>query len=77
MLTPDEKKMLEVVLEVAGDDEKMIGRGVIQALYGDKASHGEAGRTRRQHLWCVLPNAAKAKIRAAKKKVFQHRLVGV
>lgn len=71
MLTTSEKALLDVVLRVAGDDEKMIRTGIIKALSGIK----DDGR--RQHLWCVLPNAAKTKIRRAQKKVFQHRSVGV
>lgn len=71
MLTADERALLDMVLGVAGDDEKMIRQGVITAL------RGVNDPARRQHLWCVLPNAAKTKIRRAQKKVFQHRLVGV
>lgn len=71
MLTASERALLDVVLQTAGDNENMIRDGVIKALRG---INDEA---RRQHLWCVLPNAAKTKIRRAQKKVFQHRLVGV
>ena len=62
-LTDDEEKMLKIVLAVAGDDEKMIRDGVNRALVGIK------DHARRQHLWCVLPNAAKARIRRARQKV--------
>ncbi len=69
MLTTSEKALLDVVLQTAGDNENMIRDGVIKALRG---INDEA---RRKHLWCVLPNAAKAKIRAARKKVAQRHLV--
>ena len=63
MLTADDKALLEVVLSITGDDEKMIRDGVNRALVGIK------DHARRQHLWCVLPNAAKARIRRARQKV--------
>lgn len=70
MLTNAEKVLLDKVLGVAGDDEKMIRTGIIKAL------HGVNDPARRQHLWCILPNAAKTKIRQ-QKKVVQLRLAGV
>ena len=66
-LTDCEQKMLKVVLEFAGDDEKMIREGIIKALEGvnDKA--------RRVYLWNTLNRAAENKIRQARlraKKMF-------
>jgi len=69
MLTTSEKALLDVVVDYAGDNENMIRDGVIRAL------RGVNDPARRKHLWCVLPNAAKTKIRAAQKKVSQRRLV--
>lgn len=63
MLTTSEKALLEVVLETAGDDEKMIHAGVVKAIRGDKASQGEAGKARWKHLWTILPNAAKERMK--------------
>lgn len=62
MLTTSEKALLDVVLETTGDDENMIRAGVTKALTGIKDD------ARRQHLWCVLPNAAKTRIRRARQK---------
>lgn len=70
MLTASEKALLDVVLEYANDDETKIRDGVIKAL------RGVNDPARRKHLWCVLPNVAKAKIRRAQ-KVIQYRLAGV
>lgn len=60
MLSDTEKIMLATVLEVAGDDEKMIRPGIIKAL------RGENDRGRRTYLWHTLQTAAKAKIRRAR-----------
>jgi hypothetical protein len=61
-LTPDEKKMLKVVLQVAGDMESMVREGIITAL------RGENDKGRRNYLWHTLQTAALAKIRRARKK---------
>jgi len=71
MLTASERALLDVVLETAGDNEKLIRDGIIEAL------RGVNDPARRQHLWCVLPNAAKTKIRAARKRASQRHLVNV
>ncbi len=62
MLTPQEKELLAIVTEVAGDMEDRIPVGVAKALRGvnDKA--------RRTYLWNVLSREAKGKIRRARKK---------
>lgn len=65
MLTDSEKALLDIVLGTAGDDEKMIRTGMNKALNGIKDD------ARRQHLWCVLPNAAKTIIRRARRHVQQ------
>lgn len=61
-LTSDEKVMLTTVIEVAGDDEKMIRDGIIKAL------RGENDKGRRNYLWHTLERAAKEKIRRARRK---------
>ncbi len=57
-----QRKLLEIVFEVAGDNEGMIDDGIIRALRGvnDKA--------RRTYLWNVLSRAAAARIRRARRK---------
>ena len=57
-----EKRLLNTVLEVAGDDENMIKEGIIKAL------RGENDKARRTYLWNILSKAAKEKIRHARKK---------
>lgn len=57
-----EKLLLDAVLEVAGDNEKMIPDGIVKALRGinDKA--------RRTYLWNILTRAATQKIHAARRR---------
>lgn len=57
-----EEKLLDVVLEEAGDDESMVRNGIIKALNGvnDKA--------RRTYLWNELDRKAKERIRRARRK---------
>lgn len=62
MLTPLEQGLLGKVIEVAGDDEKMIRPGIIKAL------RKENDKARRTYLWNILSAAAKRKIRRARKK---------
>jgi hypothetical protein len=57
-----EKKLLDTVLEVAGDNETMIRDGIIKAL------RNENDKARRTYLWNVLDRRAKEKIRRARKK---------
>ena len=57
-----ERELLDVVLEVAGDDEEMIRGGVIKAL------HGVDDKARRTYLWNLLTKKAKKKIRRARRK---------
>ena len=57
-----EKRLLDTVLEVAGDDENMIREGIIKAL------RGENDKARRTYLWNILSKAAKERIRNARKK---------
>ncbi len=62
MLNATEKKLLDKVLEVAGDRENVIRDGIIKAL------RGENDPARRTYLWNILSRAAKKRIRAARKK---------
>lgn len=57
-----EKKLLDTVLEVAGDDETMVREGIIKAL------RDENDKARRTYLWNVLDRKAKERIRRARKK---------
>lgn len=57
-----QKELLEIVLEVAGDDAKMIDDGIIKALRG---VNEEARRT---YLWNTLSKAAAAEIRRVRQK---------
>jgi hypothetical protein len=57
-----EKKLLDTVLEVAGDNETMVREGIIKAL------RNENDKARRAYLWNVLDKKAKEKIRRARKK---------
>lgn len=57
-----EKRLLNTVLEVAGDDENMVRDGIIKAL------RGENDKARRTYLWNILSKAAKERIRSARKK---------
>ena len=75
MLTSEEKKLLEKVLDVTGENESMIGEGIKRVLRGYAPSHGENGKATRKHLWCVLPGAAKEKIRRLQQKM--PRLIGL
>lgn len=61
-----EKKLLTVVLEVAGDNEELIEAGIIKALRGVNEP------ATRRHLWCVLPPAARDKIHRARQKHLTH-----
>ncbi len=68
MLTPAEKILLAKVLEVAGTDEGKVKSGVSAAIYSEEDCRGDTGKARRTHLWAVLPNAARRKIRELKRK---------
>jgi len=57
-----EKKMLDTVLEVAGDNENMIRVGVIKAL------HDVHDKARRTYLWNELDRKARERIRRARRK---------
>lgn len=57
-----EKRLLDTVLEVAGDDETMVREGIIKAL------RDENDKARRTYLWNVLDRRAKERIRRARKK---------
>lgn len=61
-----EKLLLTKVLEVAGDDEKMVREGIIKAL------RGENDRGRRGYLWRTLERESRKKIRRARKKAEQN-----
>ena len=63
MLQPSEKALLDVVLGVTGDDEVRIEEGITQAIGGIRDG------ARRTYLRNTLRRAAKARIRAARKKV--------
>lgn len=69
MMSATNKALLEVVLGVAGDDEKMIPEGIRKVIRDDKTSHGEAGKARRGYLWRMLSKAAEEKIHRARQKV--------
>lgn len=62
MLTPQEKELLTIVIEVAGDMEDMIPAGITKALRGVK------DRARQKYLRNVLSREARGKIRRARKK---------
>ncbi len=62
-LSDDEKKRLEVVIEVAGDDETQIRYGIIRAL----RDVNERGT--RNYLWHLLDMKARAKIRRTRRKL--------
>lgn len=64
-LTSAEKKMLEVVISVAGDDPSMVRDGIVKAL------RGEDDKGRRNYLWHTLDTAARAKISRARKNAEQ------
>lgn len=57
-----EKRLLDTVLEVAGDNENMIRDGIIKAL------RGENDKARRTYLWNELGRKAKERIRRARQK---------
>ncbi len=57
-----EKELLNTVLEVAGDDEKMVRDGIIKAL------HGVNDKARRIYLWNKLDREARGRIRRARRK---------
>jgi hypothetical protein len=61
-LNDTEKKLLERVLQVAGDQENMIRAGITKAL------SGENDRARRTYLWNTLRREAQRKIRHARRK---------
>lgn len=61
-LTGDEKKMLDIVLGVAGDNENMIRAGLIKAL------QGQNDKARRKYLWNILNRSAEGRIKLARKK---------
>ena len=61
-LTESEKEMLGVVLKFAGDDEKMISKGIAKALIGQNDP------ARRTYLWNLLKREALKRIRDARKK---------
>ena len=63
-LSTYEKKLLEIVLETAGDIEEVIPQGIRTALA--RFNEHEPGRT--GYLWRALEKAAKAKIRRARGK---------
>jgi hypothetical protein len=56
-----EKKLLDAVIAVTGDDKKMIREGVIKALKGIK------DKARRTYLWNTLTRRAKKKIDGARR----------
>lgn len=56
-----EKELLAAVIEVAGDNEKMIEAGIKKAL------QGTSDRARRTYLWNTLARQAKKKISSARK----------
>ena len=64
-LTAYEKGLLEVVIEVAGDDESRIREGIIKAL------RNITNKGSRSYFWRLLETRAREKIRAARKK-FAH-----
>jgi len=57
-----QKKLLDIVFEVSGDNEALIDAGIIRALRGVKE------KARRTYLWNVLSRAAAARIRRARRK---------
>lgn len=57
-----EEKLLDVVLEEAGDNEDMIRNGIIKALRDVNA------KARRTYLWNELDRKAKERIRRARRK---------
>lgn len=57
-----EKRLLDTVLEVAGDDENMIRDGIVKAL------RGENDKARRTYLWNELNRRAKERIRRARQR---------
>ncbi|HUY05598.1 MAG TPA: hypothetical protein VMV62_02715 [Candidatus Paceibacterota bacterium] len=61
-LSAYERKLLDAVIEVTGDDESRIRDGIIKALRGidDKGS--------RNYFWHLLETKAREKIRAARKR---------
>lgn len=61
-MTTDEQEMLDIVLSVAGDDEKQIIAGIVRALVGTNEP------ARRTYLWGLLSRKAKERIRAAREK---------
>lgn len=63
VLKPDEKALLDVVLDYAGDIEDMIQGGITKAL------RGENEKARRTYLWNILSKAARERIRRARQKV--------
>ena len=57
-----QKKLLDTVFEVAGDNVEMINEGIVKAL------RGENDKARRTYLWNTLSKAAAARIRRARRK---------
>lgn len=58
-----QEKLLDIVIEVAGDNENMIRDGISKAL------RGVNNEARRAYLWNELSRMAKEKIRRARQKV--------
>lgn len=61
-----EQRLLDTVLEVAGDNEAMVRDGIIKALCG------ENDKARRTYLWNLLDRKAKERIRRARRKFPVH-----
>lgn len=61
-----QEKLLDIVLEVAGDNEAMVRDGIIKAL------RNENDKARRTYLWNVLDRKARERIRRARRKFPVH-----
>ncbi len=64
-LSAYERKLLDAVIGVAGDDESRIREGIIKAL------HDIHEKGSRNYFWHLLETRAREKIRAARKR-FAH-----
>ena len=66
-MTPEERKLLDIVLEKADGREYMVRDGVRRALYSVE------NPARRTYLWNILQRAALKRIRAAQRMMASAR----